>query len=390
MREHELLIPRIASIEVRAVELPLATPVWTSLGRIRSTNLVLSELRTESGLIGRSYIRVYSRLALEPLRDLTAALAAGVMRLSVRETDAIWRPSTLFALDGRVGLHGLSVSAVDVCLWDLRMKSLGKSARQYFGTGGPEVRPYYSAATHSISATADEVGQAVAGGVQAVKIKLDGTRNQEERELVREVASTVGRSAALIVDFNQSLDLDRALRWIPTLEDLEVLWVEEPLPWNDYLGYSALTRRTSLPVVAGENASNARELDALVHVGGCQGLSLDLGRIGGITGWLSASSAFEGIAIASNHAYPDLANHLLRATGGGASGIWLESHDHLDAIRMKPKQNTPGFAPTDGHGLGLDWVEHRVSAHSISSVELHCGDLDLQRGSEPLGSSSPE
>jgi len=77
---------------------------------------------------------------------------------------------------------------------------------------------------------------------------------------VREVREALGPDFTLMVDLNQSwrmagdvapaLDTKAVRRTVEQLEELDVFWVEEPLPYTDLSGLAEL-RRTSRTRIAG-------------------------------------------------------------------------------------------------------------------------------------------
>ena len=62
----------IRSIRARGLNLDLARPVETANGIMKTTPLVLLDLLTEEGVVGRSYLRCYTPVALQPLVQLVS------------------------------------------------------------------------------------------------------------------------------------------------------------------------------------------------------------------------------------------------------------------------------------------------------------------------------
>ena len=66
------------SVEVRAVAVPLKRPVIAKVGSFKEWPIILIDLCTEEGIVGRSYLEPYlknaARYVIPAIRDLAAAL----------------------------------------------------------------------------------------------------------------------------------------------------------------------------------------------------------------------------------------------------------------------------------------------------------------------------
>src|SRR5687768_15569726 len=60
----------IQEITARAVVVPLSRPLRTAVGEIPAAPLVLIDLKTRQGVVGRSYLFAYTEVALAALTTL--------------------------------------------------------------------------------------------------------------------------------------------------------------------------------------------------------------------------------------------------------------------------------------------------------------------------------
>ena len=65
----------IRDIKVRAVNAPLKRPIRTAVGAIPSAPLLLIDVGTDQGIVGRSYLFAYTPAALAPLARLAAEIS---------------------------------------------------------------------------------------------------------------------------------------------------------------------------------------------------------------------------------------------------------------------------------------------------------------------------
>ena len=66
---------KIESIGVRAVVAPMKRPLTTSTTVVSAAPLVLVDLRTDGGIVGRSYLFAIGRQNLPPIVKLVEAMA---------------------------------------------------------------------------------------------------------------------------------------------------------------------------------------------------------------------------------------------------------------------------------------------------------------------------
>lgn len=87
-----------------------------------------------------------------------------------------------------------------------------------------------------------------------------------------------------MVDVQYAFDsVQRALRTAQRLAEHDVFFLETPLWPDDLDGYAELTRRSPVPIAAGEWLSSRFEFLDLLDRGGVQVSQPDVGRVGGLT-----------------------------------------------------------------------------------------------------------
>jgi mandelate racemase len=167
-----------------------------------------------------------------------------------------------------------------------------------------------------------------------------------------------------MVDVNQRLSLGDALHRCHALEDQGLYWFEEPIAYDNFVGYAQLTRELRTPIQLGENFYGPRSLFRAIQEKAGDYVMLDLMRIGGVTGWLHASAIAGAAGIeVSTHLYPEVAAHLMRVM---ETAHWLEWQDWANPILAEP------FRLEDGHllipdqpGNGIEWDEDAIERYRL-------------------------
>jgi mandelate racemase len=86
---------------------------------------------------------------------------------------------------------------------------------------------------------------------------------------------------------------------------------------------------------------------------------LDVMKIGGVTGWLSAMGQAEAASLpVSSHIFVEASAHLLPIT---PTAHWLEYLDLAGAVLTEPQRAIKGTVTAKGPGFGLEWDESAVA-----------------------------
>jgi D-galactarolactone cycloisomerase len=182
------------------------------------------------------------------------------------------------------GLFAAALSGVEIALWDALGHTLGVSVATLLGGRAREhVTPYASAGYVTPDRDLEKFRDALtdaADGFAGAKIKCGlGAREDLERTSVaREV---LGPDRALMVDFNGNYTADQAVASACSLQDLQMTWLEEPLPPDDVDGLRLL-RRAPVPLATGEALYTRAPFRRLVTERLVDFVQPDVTKVGGL------------------------------------------------------------------------------------------------------------
>ncbi len=357
----------LQSIDARAVLLPLRRPIVSKVGRFGDWPMILIDVYTREGVVGRSYLEPYLKDALGSIIPLIQALGVAHVGKPIAPLDTFQSSRKSQNLVGYEGVTMIAVSGIDMAIWDALAKAAGLPLARLLGGTVSAVPAYNSNGlwlTDVATLSKEAAELAAEGSFTALKLRLGRDALADDLAAIREVRQAVGDSVKLMVDFNQGLSLGDALLRCHALDEQGLYWLEEPIAYDNLAGYAQLTRELKTPVQLGENFYGPRELYKAVCSGAGDYMMPDLMRIGGVSGWLRAVpiAAAAGIQV-STHLYPEFAAHLMRAT---ETAHWLEWQDWADPVLQEP------FAVRDGKieipkrpGAGIEWDEAAVNRYVL-------------------------
>jgi mandelate racemase len=352
-------------IRARAVVLKLKRPVVARIAAMTEFPIVLIDLLTYEGVVGRSYLEPYivnsMRYLIPALEDLGRLLKGkAVAPLELYDSA---RKSLHFV--GYEGLSMIAASGLDMAAWDALAKAANKPLCVLLGGSVGPVKSYNSnglwlKSPEHVAAEALELREE--GGFTGLKLRLGRDSVRDDLAALDAVRKAVGDEMQLMVDFNQGLNLAEALHRCHLIDGHGLAWIEEPIVYDNLDGYAQLAAELKTPLQMGENFYGPRELYKALQRKACDLVMPDFMRIGGVTGWLRAAAIAGAAGIPmSTHLYPEVAAHMMRVT---ETAHWLEWQDWAEPLLQRPYEIKAGHLHIpDVPGIGLEWDEKAVSAH---------------------------
>ncbi|SFS97197.1 mandelate racemase/muconate lactonizing enzyme family protein [Saccharopolyspora flava] len=168
--------------------------------------------------------------------------------------------------------HGGRFWPLEAALWDVVGKVAELPVATLFGGASRSLPAYASTAELKSPQERVEVAwQVREAGFRAMKIRIDRDRTEDGVAAVAAVRDALGPEFAIMVDLNQSwrmagdtadaTDLVATRRLVRRLSELDVFWVEEPLPYADSAGFRRLRAdNPGVRIAAGEMQHSMTEL----------------------------------------------------------------------------------------------------------------------------------
>lgn len=346
-------------IDLRTIRLdvPLEKAIRTAIHDIRSVGALLVMLDAGDGRIGEGHLFAPGTRQLGVFEEMVLSFKPLLLGADPEFTEALWqslwREINFF---GHKGVSVFALSAIDMALWDLRGKALGRPIHRLLG-GCRSAVPTYASGGLWLGASIDElVAEArgfVASGFRAMKMRLGRPRLEEDVERVAAVRAAIGPDIALMADANQGFTVDHAIRLGRRLEAFDLTWFEEPVPAYDLEGSARVAAALDTPIASGETEYARYGFRDMLQMKAADVLMPDLGRVGGVSEFVKVAHMAAAVDLpVSSHIYTEQSLMLVAALGNATylehmpwfGSLFREKLDMREGQVIVPER--PGFGFT--------------------------------------------
>lgn len=360
---------KITGLRTAQVVVPIDPPLRTSIHRIESVGCVLVWLDTDEGLTGEGYCFSLSAVRLDVLQAMVESLAPHFIGRDPHDIEAIWqdmwRELNFF---GHKGISIIGATPLDTACWDIVGKAAGQPLFRLFGACRDGIKAYASGGLW-LSLSVDElVAQArsfVDQGFRAMKARLGKPSIEEDVERIAAIRAAIGPDIDLMTDANQGLTVDHAIRLGRRLEELDLVWFEEPVPYWDLDGHAAIAAALDTPVASGETEYMRHGMREMIDRKAADILMPDLQRMGGLTEFRKVAALAEAHRIPiSPHIFSEQS---LAICGSAPNAIYLEHMPWFAPLYREKMALEDGIvAMPEAPGIGFSFDMDAVDNHRIA------------------------
>jgi galactonate dehydratase len=329
------------------------------------------------------------------------------------------------------GAETRAASAVDIALWDLLGKALGRPLCDLLGGRSRErIRTYNTCAgvqyvrarqalSQSVSnwglPTGDRGGahedleaflhrpdelalSLIDDGITGMKIwpfdsygeatmghDISAAELSLALEPIRKIRETVGQAIDLMVELHGLWDVAAACRIVDALADFHPFWIEDPVRSTSSDALAEVQRATHVPIAAGETLAGLVDFRDMLARDAARIVIFDVGWMGGITAARKVAALAEAyerpvaphdctgpvVYAAAAHLSVHLPNAILQESVRAFWGGW-----YRDLVTALPTIEQGMLSPPAGPGLGL---ELRPEVFERSDVQIRSTSEENRR-----------
>lgn len=277
---------------------------------------------------------------------------------------------------GKPGIASNAISAIDVSLWDLHAKLLGKPLLDVLGRARDSIPAYGSGGftSYSEKQLVDQLTGWADEGLGSVKMKI-GREPERDVQRVRTVVNALHGRSELFVDANGAYTVKQALHQGERFAELGVVWFEEPVSSDDKAGLRLLVERAPavMNIAAGEYIYVLDDAKLFFDTKCVDVLQADCTRCGGITGFMKIAAACEMNHLPlSAHTSPSIHATLCCAALPAINVEYFHDHVRIEdmffdgAIKARKGSLTPDRSRP---GLGLEFKRQDAEKYKVYSSE---------------------
>jgi L-alanine-DL-glutamate epimerase-like enolase superfamily enzyme len=338
-----------------------ATPAWEVTGETWQSAAACVELFTDGRLLGYSLLgreigsleAVYEIMdEIEPRRDIRLVYG-----------------------------NPAAIAAIEQALMDACGRQAGQPLYAMFGAFNAPIPYTRNISIFDVDTTLQRVEAGLQQGFAVIRLKvgirgggrLPGyERDYQVIKQARQMIQDSGRPVKLISDANQGFrDVETAVTFCQRVEGM-LDWLEQPTLDSDLLAFSAIKRRTSVPLMADEAVHGYEQARLLLELGGVDYINVKLMKTGGLL------RAIDIIDLAARYGVGCQIGSMLESSLGASMGCQaalirpqvvstdLNSYDLLsENFAIGLRLDGPRLYLSDTPGCGMQFAEEDLERYSF-------------------------
>ena len=364
-----LIIRRVDAIPVA---LPMKAPMKMANATVDKAENLLVRIEAADGTVGWGEAASAPTMTGDTQGGMVAAvrdhLGPTLTGKDARDWPAL-RPALHRALLGNGGAH----SAVEMALLDMTGRASGKRLIDLVGKPRREaVKPMWLLGNKTAAEDVVEAHAKQREGFNFFKLKIGVKPLVKEIAIAHMVRDALPKTP-LCADANCGLTPAAARSYAEKTRKAGLLFVEQPLAYDDIEGLKKLTKATKVPIGIDEGIHSLADITTSARAG-AGGVSLKLIKLGGITAALEAGRLCQrlglSVNIAAKIAESSIAGaalvHLACAVPKADWGVSI-THFYLaeDLVRHPLPLKDGVVALPSGPGLGIEVDEAAVARFTV-------------------------
>ena len=364
-----LIIRRVDAIPVA---LPLKARMKMAAETITAAQNLIVRIEAADGTVGWGEAASAPTMTGDTQGGLVAAVRDHLAPLLVGKDATAWpelRKALHRALTGNGGAH----SAVEMALLDLTGRASGRRLIDLVAKPRRNaVKPMWLLGNPTVEADVAEAHAKQQEGFSLLKLKIGVKPLAKEIAIAHAVREALPKMP-LCADANCGLTLAAAKTYIEKTRKAALMFVEQPLAYDDIEGLKKLAKSTKVPIGIDEGIHSLADIETNARAG-AGGMSLKLIKLGGISAAVEAGKLCQRLGLSVNIAVKiaelsigsSAALHLACAVPKADWGVSLTHLYLAEDVVKQPLPLANGLvALPSGPGLGVEVDEAAIARFTV-------------------------
>ena len=277
--------PRIIRIDGFEVACRLREPIGNSRLTFDTRSSLLVRVTADSGASGWGETWAHVEMAAAQIRDVLGPPLLGADATAPRRA---WHKAAAKLGYDRGGVSTMALGALDLALWDCAGHVAEKPVHALLGgklrdavpayVSGPFMKP----GSDPYRDFEADVASYLERGFRAVKIRM-GTEPAADGAMALRIRRLIGDAMPLMVDLNEGFTLEGGLVIARRIAEADLIWLEEPIAYDNLPGYRRFASLSPTPLAGGEALFGLNAFRDYLTAGVFDFVQPDLALCGGIS-----------------------------------------------------------------------------------------------------------
>ena len=270
---------KITGIEAIPYAIPYHHPLKFASGAVDTADHVLVRIHTDEGITGvadappRPYTYGETQVSIKNIvEEVFAPQVIGLDPFDREKVHAVMR---------RTINNQVAKGTLDIALWDLAGKALGRPVHQLLGGWTDSMRVSHMLGFKPAQELLEEAlrfGEEY--GITTFKLKVGRRPLSLDIEACRVLREGLGEDVELYLDANRGWTANEAMQVLQQTEGLGLTLLEEPCDAKEAMSRRRLVEKSPIPVVGDESVPTAGDASRELLSGGCNAICIKTARSG--------------------------------------------------------------------------------------------------------------
>ena len=216
-------------------------------------------IKTDEGVEGNSMIGQHRGESMKIIRNIHKKFSHLLINKNPLDNLALWtyvNNMPKASINRFNPVDYAAFASLDIALWDLKGKITGLPVFSLLGGSNKDIPAYgtYQPRHNDPEGYVSESDEVAELGLSAYKIHPGPMDTNKTIKMVNLVRKNVGEGYTLMIDPNNTYDLNKAVKIGRALDDNFFFWFEDPIKWDDFESISKLNKKIKTPLAMTDQA----------------------------------------------------------------------------------------------------------------------------------------